>query len=58
MIGCNSKFGTGKCVACMDAQESIGGTIVCDFAEACNFDEDEILRECDCAASYNPESEG
>lgn len=49
MIKCNSKFGEGICVACMDSFQSLGGTITCDFAEACNFDENEILKECDLA---------
>lgn len=49
MIKCNSKNGDGRCVCNMDAQQSLGGTITCDFAEEYNFDKDEILRECDMA---------
>lgn len=49
MIKCNSRFGEGICVACMDSSQTLGGIISCDFAEACNFDEDEILKECDLA---------
>ena len=34
MIKCNSKFAyCDKCVADMDAQQSLGGTICCDTAE-------------------------
>ena len=55
MIKCNSRFGLGECVASMDAQQSLDGTIVCDLAEECDFDEEVILRECDCAEPYKEE---
>ena len=45
-IQCNSKKGFGVCVAEMDAQESMGGTITCIEAEDCDFDIDTILKEC------------
>ena len=48
MIKCNSRFGFGKCVASMDTD----GILECDFAEACNYDEEVILKECDCAEPY------
>lgn len=42
MVGCNSKFGIGKCVCEMNDEELC--YYKCDIAEACNFDEEEILR--------------
>ena len=56
-IECRCKFGFGRCVADMDAQQSLGGTIVCDTAEDCNFDRDEILKRCEYAESMKGEKE-
>lgn len=47
MIKCNSFHAYSEtCVACMDAQQSLGGTITCDVAEDLDFDEESILHIC------------
>ncbi|MCM1200238.1 MAG: hypothetical protein NC548_31315 [Lachnospiraceae bacterium] len=54
MIKCASPYGYyGMCVAEMDAQQSLGGTICCDTAEDVNFDKKEILRQCPYAVELN-----
>ena len=45
MVGCKSKFGFGVCVCEMSEDERF--VYHCDFADACNNDEEEILKECD-----------
>ena len=45
MVGCKSKFGFGKCVCEMSESERM--VYDCDFAEACDYDKEEILEECD-----------
>lgn len=45
MVGCKSRFGIGKCVCEMSDEELL--FYECDFAEACDYDEQEILEECD-----------
>ena len=52
MIKCNSKNKCniyGICVIDMDAQQSAGGVIMCSKAEDCDYNHDEILKECKCA---------
>lgn len=50
MIKCNSHFEVDAiCVACMDAQQSLGGTIVCDTAEELDYNEENILKICEFA---------
>lgn len=49
MIICNSSKGCDRCVACMDGQQSLGGTIVCDTAEELDYDEEAILQVCNFA---------
>ena len=50
MINCNSPFKYDEmCVACMDAQQSLGGTIVCDTAEELDYNEENILKICEFA---------
>lgn len=46
-IKCKCNTGYGKCIVDMDAQQTLGGTIVCDMAEDCNFDKKEILNRCE-----------
>lgn len=50
MIKCNSKFAyCDKCVADMDAQQSLGGTICCDTAEDLEYNKENILTHCEYA---------
>ena len=50
MVMCNSPLGFWKtCVACMDGQQSHGGTICCDTAEDLDFQEEDILKQCEYA---------
>lgn len=46
-IRCKCSTGYGMCIADMDAQQTLGGTIVCDMAEECNFDKSLILKRCE-----------
>ena len=47
VIKCNSPFRYSDiCVACMDAQQSCGGTIICDIAEDYDYEEQDILVCC------------
>jgi hypothetical protein len=53
MIKCDSFHRcSDKCVFCMDACETQGGTIVCDIAEECETEE-EILQMCQYAERIN-----
>ena len=48
MVMCNSPWGFRKtCVASMDGQQSHGGTICCDTAEDLDFQEEDILKQCE-----------
>ena len=50
MVMCNSPWGFWKtCVACMDGQQSHRGTICCDTAEDLDFQEEDILKQCEYA---------
>ena len=50
MVMCNSPWGFWKtCVACMDGQQSHEGTICCDTAEDLDFQEEDILKQCEYA---------
>ena len=50
MVMCNSPWGFWKtCVASMDGQQSHGGTICCDTAEDLDFQEEDILKQCEYA---------
>lgn len=49
MIGCKSKYGFGKCIVNMGAQETLGGVICCDLAEECDYNEELILKMCEFA---------
>lgn len=50
MVMCNSPWGFWKtCVASMDGQQSYGGTICCDTAEDLDFQEEDILKQCEYA---------
>ena len=54
MIKCNSPFGyDDRCVVCMDAQQSLGGTLICDTAEDLDYDEESILKMCKYAENTN-----
>ena len=47
MIKCNSPHGyCKKCIIDCDANETLGGTIVCDTAEDLNFQREDILTHC------------
>lgn len=50
MVMCNSPCGFQNiCVASMDGQQSHGGTICCDTAEDLDFQEEDILKQCEYA---------
>lgn len=50
MVMCNSPWGFWKtCVASMDGQQSHGGTICGDTAEDLDFQEEDILKQCEYA---------
>lgn len=54
MIKCNSPLRySDRCVACMDAQQSCGGTIICDIAEDYDYEEQDILIFCKYAELEN-----
>ena len=47
MIRCNSPFACyGRCIIDMDAQQSRGGAICCDWAEDMDYDAETILKHC------------
>ena len=50
MIKCNSPHGyCKKCIIDFNANETLGGTIVCDTAEDFNFQREDILTHCEYA---------
>ena len=50
MIKCNSPHGyCKKCIIDCNANETLGGTIVCDTAEDLNFQKEDILTHCEYA---------